>query len=49
MMLGTIMEQATNDGGFDGAPWEERNWHRYLVDETLSPLAPVVLDQDTGI
>ncbi|KAE9363581.1 hypothetical protein N431DRAFT_474596 [Stipitochalara longipes BDJ] len=37
VQLSMIMEAAHRDGGFDGAPWDEKNLHKYLVNEPLAP------------
>jgi len=37
VQLSMIMEAALRGGGFDGAPWDEKNLHKYLTNEVLAP------------
>jgi hypothetical protein len=31
--ISKILHEAAETGGFDGAPWEEKNLHKYLIPE----------------
>ncbi|KUJ17059.1 uncharacterized protein LY89DRAFT_748262 [Mollisia scopiformis] len=44
--LTQIFVEAVKAGGFDGAPWEERNIHKYLLEETLADEGDAEEDDD---
>jgi hypothetical protein len=43
ILITKIMYAALRAGGFDGAPWEERHLHKYLVDETVDQPPTTIL------